>query len=124
VRTNGSSNWRTRARVSIDAYLAELARRPAAAWAFSIEALGAGKRVLNHRASVLARWVAQWRALHQLAGDVEPGLPQIGDDHLLLLVGGIEELVREQMRANGAASLPQLSGRLTELSVATWSGGG
>jgi AcrR family transcriptional regulator len=122
VRGAGEIDWRARARVSIDAYLAELAARPAATWAFSVEALGAGPRALEQRAAVLQRWVAQWRALWELAAAQAPSLPAVGDDHLLLLVGGIEELVRDCLRTRGAEHLPDLSARMTAMAVATLAG--
>src|SRR5205085_1313867 len=37
VRRHLDADWRTRARISVEAYLRELSARPAAAWAYSIE---------------------------------------------------------------------------------------
>jgi AcrR family transcriptional regulator len=122
VRRHPDADWRTRARVSVEAYLRELAARPAAAWAYSIEALGAGPAVLEHRSRILGRWVAQWRGLLALARDEDPALAEINDDHLLLLVGGIEELVRECLRTRGAEHLPELADRLTAIGVSTLGG--
>jgi AcrR family transcriptional regulator len=97
--------WRERAAVSLRAYLEALAARPDAAWAFTIENLGAGPRVLEHRAQVLGRWVRQWQALR----------PELEPDAALLLVGGIEEVVRERLRTGGP--LPDLAERLTEIAL-------
>jgi len=116
--------WRDRVAVSLEAYLEALAARPAAAWAFSIESLGAGRKVLAKRRGVLERWVRQWRELQALARHQEPSLPELGDDQLLLLVGGIEELVRDCLRARGAHHLPELADRLTEIVLYTLTGGG
>src|SRR3954470_24526086 len=67
VRARPNGGWRDRARTSVEAYLAALAARPAAAWAFSIEALGGGTTVLALRAAMLDGWVRQWRELQRLA---------------------------------------------------------
>jgi AcrR family transcriptional regulator len=118
VRASGRAEWRDRARISVEAYLEALAARPGAAWAFSIEAIGAGTAVLEHRAAVLGRWVQQWRALQDLARREDAGVPCSPDEHLLVLVGGIEELVRDCLRARGAEQLPDLVDRVTAISVA------
>jgi AcrR family transcriptional regulator len=97
-----------RTRVAIDAYLAAMASVPAAAWSFTVEVLGAGRRALDRRDWVMAQWVEQWRAFHQRRRQLEPGLADVSDALLLALVGGMEELVRDQLRRHGAQSLPQL----------------
>ena len=98
-----------RARVAIDAYLAAMASVPAAAWAFTVEVLGAGRRALDRRDWVMAQWVEQWRAFHRQRQQAEPGLADVLDAQLLALVGGLEELVRDQMRRRGVASLPLIA---------------
>lgn len=97
-----------RTRVAIDAYLAAMASLPAAAWSFTVEVLGAGRRALEQRDWVMAQWVEQWRAFHQLRQRALPGLADVSGAQLLALVGGMEELVRDQLRRHGAASLPQI----------------
>jgi AcrR family transcriptional regulator len=122
VRTHRDEDWRVRTRISVEAYLSELAARPSAAWAFSIEALGAGPRVLEHRGTILQRWVEQWSGLQRIARAQQVGLPETPEDHLLLLVGGIEELVRDCLRTRGAEQLPQLAGRVGDIAIATLGG--
>jgi AcrR family transcriptional regulator len=119
VRAQPGTGWRDRARTSITAYLTALAARPSAAWAFSIEAMGAGAAVLQHREAVLERWVQQWRELHRLAGREDSGVPSISDEQLLVLVGGIEELVRSCLIARGAEHLPDLADRMSAIAIAT-----
>jgi AcrR family transcriptional regulator len=116
-------DWRGRARASIESYLRTLAERPSAAWAFTVEALGAGPHALEQRAQVLVRWVAQWRALHETARRQDQSLRSVSDDELAVLVGGIEELVRECMRSRSAQELPGLAPRITEVALATLGGG-
>lgn len=119
VRARPGRDWRDRARTSVEAYLEALAARPGAAWAFSVEALGAGTGALEHRAAVLGRWVRQWRDLQDLARREDARIPCTTDDHLLVLVGGIEELVRDCLRARGAEHLPDLADRVTTIAIAT-----
>jgi AcrR family transcriptional regulator len=122
VRAHPEIDWRARARVSVEAYLHTLSVTPAAAWAYSIEALGAGRAVLEHRAAVLQRWVDQWRGLLLLARNQGHSPPEITDTGLLLLVGGIEELVRECMRSRGAERLPELADEMTAIAIGTLGG--
>ena len=119
VRARQGADWRDRAHTSVNAYLEALAARPAAAWAFSIEAMGSGSAVLAHRAAVLGRWMQQWRALQDLARRQDARVPCTPDEHLLLLVGGIEELVRDCLRARGAEYLTGLADRVTAIAIAT-----
>jgi AcrR family transcriptional regulator len=119
VRAHPGTGWRDRARISVEAYLEALAARPAAAWAFSIEAIGSGAGVLAQRAAVLGRWVQQWRDLQDLARRDDARMPRTPDDHLLVLVGGIEELVRDCLLARGAEHLPDLADRVTSIAIAT-----
>jgi AcrR family transcriptional regulator len=122
VAAQPQTDWRGRARTAVAAYLEALADRPAATHAFSVEALGAGPQVLEHRALVLHRWVTQWRRLQEIARSEEPEIPERREDHLLLLVGGIEELVRDCLRTRGAEHLPDLADRITAIAVATLGG--
>lgn len=47
----------------------------------------------------------------------------VSDDELLVLVGGVEEMVRECLRAQGAERLPDLAPRITRVALATLGGG-
>jgi AcrR family transcriptional regulator len=122
MRNVPEDDWRARTRVAIEAYLQALASRPEAAWAFSIEALGAGRQGLDRRAWVLSQWVAQWRALWTLRQRSEAGLLVIGDEPLLGLAGALEELVRECLRRHGASRLPQLAPAAVDLALAVLEG--
>ena len=119
VRAHPNADWRERSRVSVEAYLRALAARPTAAWAFSIEAMGGGRAVLEHRSDVLRRWVRQWSGLQELQRRELRSKDDVDDDHLLLLVGGIEELVRDCLVRDGAVALPRLTDRITEIAVST-----
>ena len=99
--------------------LAALASQPAAAWAFTIEVMGAGRAALDRRAWVLAQWVARWRGMQAHQGEEgAQAWPARSDAHLLALVGGSEELVRETLRRDGAQALPTLRTALVEVALA------
>ncbi len=110
-------DWRVRTELSIEAYLQALSVRPDAAWAYTIEVVGAGRKVLQRRAWVMAQWVGQWRALHAIRRRAEPATPKMADAHWLALVGGIEELVRECLQTQGAAGLPELAAPATRFAL-------
>ncbi|MGH7858983.1 MAG: TetR/AcrR family transcriptional regulator [Candidatus Binatia bacterium] len=116
------ADWRTRVRLSIEAYLAGFVARPTFAWALTIEAVAVGPRILERRAAIFSRWVAQWRALQQIARAGDPRIPETPDDRLLMLVAGIEELVRECLRTRGAKHLPELAPAATAAATATLGG--
>lgn len=118
MRDVPGDDWRARSRIAIEAYLQALTAKPEAAWAYSVEALGAGRVALDQRAWVLAQWVAQWRALWELRRRNEPGLGAIADEPLLALVGGIEELVRECLRRQGAKKLTDLAAPASHFALA------
>jgi hypothetical protein len=70
------TDWRRRARASIEAYLKGLAARPTSAWVFSFDMLGAAQRMVAHRAAIMARWVAPWRTLLQIARREDPAIAE------------------------------------------------
>ena len=118
----GEADWRMRAAVGIEAYLAGLTSAPALTRMFTIEALGAGPRARERRAAVLARWVAQWSALQRRARRQDPSIPEASNDRLLALVGGIEELVRDCLLTRGPERLPELAGAATAIAISTLAG--
>jgi AcrR family transcriptional regulator len=117
-------DWQARSRAAVDAYLRALSAAPAgAAWAYTVEVLGAGRKALARRAAVLAQWVAQWRALQQARSAADPAVRPVDDATLLALVGGIEELVRECLRTRNARQLPSLLDAATGLALRVLDGG-
>lgn len=101
-------DWRARTRAALAAYLETLAAMPDAAWAYTIEVMGAGRRALQARAWVTGQWTGQWRTLHALGLTSESAPRELDDAQLVALVGGIEELVRDCLQRRGAAHLPSL----------------
>lgn len=122
LRGRADADWRERVRLSIDAYLRALAAAPELSWTFSVESLGAGNQALQQRGWVLEQWVAQWRALLVRREREEPKARPVADSSLLAMVGGIEELVRDRLRRQGARGLPQLAGPITEFTLAVLGG--
>jgi AcrR family transcriptional regulator len=116
--TDGGGDWRDRVATGMSAYLEGMASHPDFAWVFTFEAVAAGPQVLAHRAEVLQRWVAQWRGLHEVARRAEPDLAPVTDSQLLVLVGGIEELVRESLRTRGPEHLAALREPATAAALA------
>ena len=101
-------DWRARTRAALAAYLETLAAMPDAAWAYTIEVMGAGRRALQARAWVTGQWTGQWRTLHARGLTSESAPRELDDAQLVALVGGIEELVRDCLQRRGAAQLPSL----------------
>ncbi|HRI48725.1 MAG TPA: TetR/AcrR family transcriptional regulator [Pseudomonadota bacterium] len=101
-------DWRARTRAALAAYLETLAAMPDAAWAYTIEVMGAGRRALQARAWVTGQWTGQWRTLHALGLTSESAPRELDEAQLVALVGGIEELVRDCLQRRGAAQLPSL----------------
>ncbi len=103
-------DWRARARAGVETCMAVLAEEPEFAWATQIEILGAGPAALERRAVILGVFAELWRGLHARARQEEPDrIPELPPEVFTTLTGGIEEMVRERLRTQGAQSLPELS---------------
>ena len=118
------AGWRERTAVAISAYLDALASMPDATRAFTLETLGAGPDAQAQRRRVLAEWVAHWRGLQRLREHLDPSTPPLADAVLVGLVGGLEEMVREQLQRRGAKSLPTLAPAATAFALAVLEGAG
>jgi AcrR family transcriptional regulator len=88
-------DWRSRLWSSLDTYLSILAAEPHFARVLLLEVLGAGERALAMREGILAIYVDHYRKLHALAQEEDPELPDVPDEFLRALVGGIAELVQQ-----------------------------
>jgi AcrR family transcriptional regulator len=99
-------DWRTRLAVSLDTYLAILAAEPHIARVLLIEVLAAGPRALAMREQILAVYVEHYRALRGLARAEEPDLPEVPEEFLRALVGGIAELVQQCLLQTPPAQIP------------------
>ena len=95
LRALDSPDWHTRLQASLDAYVSILAAEPHFARVLLIEVLGGGRRALQMRERILAIYVDHYRRLQALACEEDPALPQLPDEFLRGLVGGIAELVQQ-----------------------------
>ena len=119
-----SQDWRAHIRVNFDTYLATLAAEPAFAKVVHIDALAAGDRARERWAELLRRLVAFFRTCNEIARTQDPRRPPVTDEALLVLVGGVPEVVREYVRSGRVARLPELAPSLTALAIAIVGGGG
>jgi AcrR family transcriptional regulator len=95
LRALEAPDWRTRLRMSLETYLAILAAEPHFARVLLIDVLGAGERALAMRERILAIYVRHYRALHALAQQEDPRIPDLPEEFLRALVGGVAELVQQ-----------------------------
>jgi AcrR family transcriptional regulator len=117
-------DWRGRLRVLLETYFATLASEPEFAKVVHIDALAAGEAVRARWAGLLDRLVAFFRSLHEMARTQDAAIPEVSDEALLVLLGGILEVVRQYVRTGRLARLPELAPRLSVLAVAVVSGAG
>jgi len=104
----GDADWRQVVRTAIETYMRVLADEPAFARALHVEALCAGPDTLERRAAIFDVFSARTRLAHDLARQEDPSRPELPDEAFRLHTGGMDELVREQLRTRGAAALPEL----------------
>lgn len=117
-------DWRGRMRVLVETYLATLAAEPEFARVLHVDILAAGERGRARWAELLQRLLGFYRSLHQMARAEEPGIPEVGDEVFMVLLGGIPEVVRQYVRSGRVERLPELAPRLTNLAVGIISGAG
>jgi len=101
-----AGDWRARTRVGVAAYLDLLAEEADFAWCFHVEVLGAGAAALARREGVHSLFSGLWADIHGRARAEDPSLPAWPGDGHRMLSAGLEELVRAEIRARGAAALP------------------
>jgi AcrR family transcriptional regulator len=111
--------WPDRVRAGVRAYLDTLRFEPAFARTFLLEIQAAGPRALELRARVHRRFRARLADLHRRFG-VEAGgdREQPPEALLLALVGGIDEVCTEWVRAGRTAHLGELESTLVFLHLA------
>jgi AcrR family transcriptional regulator len=118
---DSADNPLERLRFAIRAYLNALADRPAFARAFLIEVVAAGPQVEARRADVHRRFAEMIRRLHAEARQrIE--LPELPDEVYPAIVGLMNELVSERVRAGRTEELPQLEDSLVYLQLVLFAG--
>ncbi len=117
LRSLDDPDWRTRLRVSLETWVSILADQPHFARVLLIDVLGAGPRALAMREQVLAEYVAHYRGLRERARAEEPGLPDVPDEFLRGLVGGLAELVQQVLLQSEPKDIPARLRGLTDTMV-------
>lgn len=120
VRSLPAADWRTRLRVSLEAYTRILAAEPDFAKALLVDILGAGPAAVAMRRVVFARFVEHYGALRAVAALEEPVIGTLPDLYLRALVGGIDELAQEHIVVHGATTLPRLAPDLVQIASAVF----
>ncbi len=101
-------DWAKAAADATAAYLEMLASNPDLAQTFLVEILAAGPEALERRDQVHERFARQLETLHAAARRDLSGLPEVPRYVYRACVGAIHELVVEELRRRGPASLPEL----------------
>jgi AcrR family transcriptional regulator len=115
-------DWRARLRVSLQTYFETLAAEPRLVRSADAAVTAVGGRALELRAQGLAWSVAQMRALNAIARAADPSIPKVDDTELMVLVGGIAEVVREAAREDRIERLPEQAPAVIRLAEAILSG--
>ena len=127
VRALEEPDWRTRLRVSLETYLEILAAETHFARVLLIDVLGAGPQALEMRERVLGIYVEQYRGLRERARAEDPSIPEVPDEFLRGLVGGIAELVQhcllESPAGETAERVRSLTPTLASFATAVLTGG-
>jgi len=110
-------DWRTRLWVSLETYLEILACEPHFARVLLIDVLGAGPRALEMRERILGIYVDHYRGLRERARAEDPDLPDVPDEFLRGLVGGIAELVQQCLLQSGDEDVAERLRGLTPVLV-------
>ncbi len=117
LRALDEPDWRTRLWVSLETYVSILAAEPHFARVLLIEVLGAGPRALEMRERILTIYVDHYRRLHALARSLDASLPEVPDEFLRGLVGGVAELVQECLLESSADEASERLRALTPVLV-------
>jgi AcrR family transcriptional regulator len=115
-------DWRARLRVSLQTYFETIAAEPRLVRSAEAAVTAVGGRALELRAQAMAWSVEQMRALNAIARRHDPSIPEVDDTELMLLVGGIGEVVREAARRDRIEQLPEQAASVIRLAEAILSG--
>jgi AcrR family transcriptional regulator len=111
------TDWRARARASIDTYMDVLAAEPGFAWSSHVEVLGAGPAALARRSAILGLFAELWHGLYERARRDDPQIRELPAAVFRTLVGGHEELIREHLRTRAAESLPEIADTVLDVTL-------
>jgi AcrR family transcriptional regulator len=115
IRGSGQTDWHDRVRTGIEQYLELLGSNPYLARAILVDVLGAGPAAVELRRKVFSSFVDLFRPSPHGSRPADVAMRRVPEPYLRGLVGGIAELVQEQIVARGAESLPDLGDTLVGL---------
>ncbi|MFF2549475.1 TetR/AcrR family transcriptional regulator [Nocardia sp. NPDC058058] len=113
IAAAGQLDWRQLVRTALAAYLRILAEDPAAARALHIEALAAGPAFTEYRRRLMSVFAGRMRAARELAVAQGELTGQLPDAVIELLMGGIDDRIRECLQSRDAAALPDIEPTLS-----------
>jgi hypothetical protein len=102
-------------RAGVRGFLTTLAQWPLFTRMHAVEARAAGARVLERRTLVFREFVRSLSAAFQAAREVDDRVGEPSEAVLMAVVGGIGELVLQQIVEQGVAALPELEPTIVEL---------
>ena len=108
-------SWRAALERGMEIYLRSWQDRPLFARAYLIELPSAGERAIEQRDRQFERFRALFDGMAAWARRDDPSLPELNPLATRLLVGGITELVAEEVRAGRADALVERREELVEL---------
>jgi AcrR family transcriptional regulator len=118
LEATAAVSFRDRVRILFEVYLAALAAQPAATHALYVETLVAGGPLVAHRARVHEAFADYFRRVArfgvgtgELAAEPDPEL-------IDMLLGGIDDRIRDCLHGPGAAALPALAPLFTRTALA------
>ncbi len=116
--TPAGADWRVRVRSDLTTFLDVLAGEPAFARTLHVEVLAAGPAALARRAEVLGLFSDRTRRIHLVAREQDKSLQELPLGVFALHTGGMDEMIREQLRCGGAAELPELAEPMVDATLA------
>ena len=108
-------SWRAALERGMEIYLRSWQDRPLFARAYLVELPSAGERAIEQRDRQFERFRALFDGMAAWARRDDPSLPQLNPLATRLLVGGITELVAEEVRAGRVDALVDRRAELVEL---------
>jgi AcrR family transcriptional regulator len=111
-------DWRAHVHSDVTTYLDVLASEPAFACAVHVEILAAGPAALERRAAVFSLFTDRTQEIYGLARDQDPSLPDLPRKLFELHTGGMDELIRERLRLDGAPALRELAAPAIDATLA------
>ena len=110
-------DWLRAVRRGMRIYLKWWKDRPAFSRAYFVELPSAGPRAIEQRPRQQERFVAMFAALGARARTEQRDLPPLSDVALRVFVGGVTDVVAEEVRAGRISRLPRLEDELVRLTV-------